>query len=266
MIVKRIELDDSAYIDAYIADVIDTYERKAILVIPGGGYAGLSSEREGEPIAHSFVAKGFNAFVLHYSVNRKKKFPAQLIEASLAIKHIRDNCEEYGINKEEVYAAGFSAGGHLCGSLGILWDYKEIYEKIDMPIGYNKPKGIILMYPVVTSDEKYGHMASFNNLFCSDNLTQRDMQPASLELHVTKESSPAFIFHAADDTCVPVENSLILAGAYSKNNVPFELHIYPEGGHGFALGNDITMVYSPDLGRRGLSSWVDSAVSWMESL
>lgn len=266
MIVKRVDLGDGAYMDAYIADVIDTYERKAILVIPGGGYVEVCSGREGEPIAHAFVAKGFNAFVLHYSVDRTRKFPAQLIEASLAIKNIRDNCDEYGINKEEVYAVGFSAGGHLCGSLGILWDNKEVYEKIDMPLGYNKPKGIILMYPVVTCDERYGHMGSFYNMFCDDNVSEEEMRTASLELHVNESSSPAFIFHAADDPCVPVENALMLAGAYSRSKVPFELHIYPEGAHGFALGNDITMIYSPDLGRRGLSSWVDSAVSWMESL
>jgi len=59
---------------------------------------------------------------------------------------------------------------------------------------------------------------------------------------------------------------MLYATALAECHVPYELHIYPEGAHGFALGNDITMVYSPDLGRRGLSSWVDSAVSWMESL
>ena len=143
MIYKKIILDESSYLEAYIADKTEQFTRKAILVIPGGGYAGVCSEREGEPIALAFMPYGYNAFVLHYSVGRTKKFPAQLIEASLAMKHIKDNAEEYGIDKDEVYAVGFSAGGHLCATLGVMWNKKEIYDVADMEYGYNKPKGVM---------------------------------------------------------------------------------------------------------------------------
>ena len=85
------------YLDAYISDKIDGLERKAILVIPGGGYSGVCSDREGEPIAQAFIPYGYNAFVLHYTVNKKHPFPTQLIEVAEAIKHIKDNAEKYGI-------------------------------------------------------------------------------------------------------------------------------------------------------------------------
>ena len=104
MIFKKIQLDENApeaYLDIYIADPTSHFTRKAILVIPGGGYGCICSDREGEPIAMAFLPYGYNAFVLHYSVKENGRyFPSQLIQASLAMKHIRDNAEEYGIDRD----------------------------------------------------------------------------------------------------------------------------------------------------------------------
>ena len=123
MIAKRIFLEEGnpeAWIDAYIADPVRGFTRRAMLVIPGGGYGAVCSDREGEPIALAFMAEGFNAFVLHYTVGRKKPYPAQLREASLAMAHIRSHAEEYGIDPARVFTVGFSAGGHLAGSLAVM--------------------------------------------------------------------------------------------------------------------------------------------------
>ena len=130
MLYKKIPLDDNddqEYLEVYAADKVKGFVRNAILVLPGGGYAGVCNEREGEPIAMAFMPYGYNAFVLHYSVG-KKPFPIQLIQASKAIKHIRDNAELYNINPDKVFIVGFSAGGHLAATLGTMWDKKEIYD------------------------------------------------------------------------------------------------------------------------------------------
>ena len=211
MIFKKIMLDDSAYLEAYVADKTEKYTRKAILVIPGGGYSGVCAGREGEPVALAFLSYGFNAFVLHYSVGGEKIFPAQLIQASMAIKHIKENAEEYGIDENEVFALGFSAGGHLAASLGTMWNKNEIYDAIDMPYGYNKPKGIMLMYPVISGVSEHSNKGSFQNLFGTENPTEQQLKESSIELNMTEAASPAYIVHAANDTSVHVENSLMLA-------------------------------------------------------
>jgi len=265
MKIQRIMLDDYAYLDAYVADKTEKHIRKAILVIPGGGYGGIS-DREGDPIALAFMPYGFNAFVLHYSVRGENTYPAQLIQASKAMKHIKDNAEEYGIDKDEVFAVGFSAGGHLCASLGVMWNRKEIYDEIDMPCGYNKPKGIMLVYPVISGVSEFAHKGSFQNLFGMDEPTYEQLKEASVELYVNEESSPSFIVHAANDTCVPVENSLIIAEAYSKCKVPFELHIYPRGEHGFSLANEITWDGKPEFIQEENAKWVENAAMWAEKL
>ena len=209
---------------------------------------------------------GYNAFVLHYSVGRTKKFPAQLIEASLAMKHIKDNAEEYGIDKDEVFAVGFSAGGHLCASLGVLWNKKEIYDAVDMEYGYNKPKGVMLIYPVISGISKFAHMGSFQNLWGTDTPTDEQLKKSSIELFVSEESSPAYIAHAADDSAVPVENSLMIASEYSKYKIPFEMHIYPKGEHGFALGNEITWSGKPEHIQEENAKWIENAAAWAKKL
>lgn len=263
MIFKTIPLsstDPNVKLDVYLADPY--VRRKALLVIPGGGYGTVCADREGEPIALAFLPHGFNAFVLHYSVKRKQKFPAQLIEAATAIKHIKDNAEEYGIDPENLFVTGFSAGGHLTACCGILWKHPAVYEALDMPYGYNKPKGILPIYPVIR-----GHEGSFQNLWCTDNPTDEQRRQTYLDLHVDADSVPAFVWHTFTDACVPVRDSLALADAYVKAGVPIELHIFPKGPHGMALANELTDI--PD--RVGytdarIAQWVDMAAAWMKNL
>ncbi len=266
MIHEKITLTDDkeVYLETYAPDKVDGYKGKAILVIPGGGYGCVCSEREGEPIALAFLKYGYSAFVLHYSVGKENNFPKQLTEASLAIKHIKDNAERYNIDPSEVFAVGFSAGGHLCGSLGILWKNDEVQKSIDMPYGYNKPKGVMMIYPVV-SGEEFGHIDSFKNLLGSDAPTKQQLDTVSLEKHVDAESSPAFIVHTATDDLVNVRNSLTLGEAYAKAGKKFELHIYPDAPHGVALGNAITECGCEKWVDKSIEKWVEQAAEWADN-
>ena len=182
MLYEKIRLDEndeSVYLEAYVADKVGDFVRDAILVIPGGGYHTVCSNREGEPIAMAFMPKGYNAFVLHYSV-RKKPFPCQLVEASKAMKHIRDNAEHYNINPERIFTVGFSAGGHLAASLGTMWHIDEVYSEINMPYGYNKPRGMMLIYPVVSP---VYHLPSFENLLLGK-VTDEKLAECSIDKNV----------------------------------------------------------------------------------
>ena len=270
MIFKRIQLSDSApeaYLDIYVADPTKNFTRKAILVIPGGGYSCVCSDREGEPIAMAFMPYGYNAFVLHYSVAKDgRRFPAQLIEASLAMKHIRDNADEYGIDKDKVFVTGFSAGGHLCASLGTMWHKNEIYEAVDMPYGYNKPTGMMPIYPVISGLDGGRHFGSFKNLLLNAEPSEEELIECSIEKNVDERSVPAFIVHTSNDEVVNVNNSLLLAQAYAKCGKKFELHIYPDAPHGAALGNKITSHGHGHWENAEIAKWVAQAAAWAESI
>lgn len=256
--IKFDEQDDSAFLEIYISDKVCDFVRNAILVIPGGGYAEVCSEREGEPIAMAFIPHGYNAFVLHYSVN-KNSFPSHLIQASKAIKHIRDNAEKYNINPDKIFTVGFSAGGHLAASLGTMWHKQEIYDKIDMPFGYNKPTGVMLIYPVISAEY---HKLSFDNLFMNTDYTDI----ADIEKNVSKNTCPAYILHTSNDEIVDVRNSLTLANALATNNIKFEMHIYPDAPHGIALANEITKCGVEKWCNPSIATWVDNAVKWADNL
>lgn len=265
--IKLFEDRDDVYLETFCADKVWDKKRDAILVIPGGGYNDICDNREGEPIALSFAAKGINAFVLHYSVARRRLFPEQLIEASAAMKHIRDNHEKYNIDPSRVFATGFSAGGHLCASLGILWHMQEVYDALPMEYGYNKPTGIIPVYPVVSGVlGENAHVGSFCNLLGTDTPAEEDLLKCSLETRVDENSSPACIIHTSTDVAVPVKNALVLGDAYAKIGRKFEMHIFYDAPHGIALGNDITSMGNEVWDQPSLATWIDQSILWMKQI
>ncbi len=265
MLYKKIGLEncaEDAFIEAFVAEKVGDFVRNAILVIPGGGYGNVCANREGEPIAHAFMAQGFNAFVLHYSVGEDKRFPTQLIEASAAVKHIKDHAQDYNIDPEKVFVVGFSAGGHLAACLGTMWERQEIYDVLDMPFGYNKPKGMMLIYPVIS--ERF-HARSFVNLLGED-ASAEQRRACSIENCISEKSSPAFILHTANDQTVYVGNALTLANALAEQGIRFEMHIYPDAPHGVALGNEITKCNVEKWCNPAIAKWVENAAYWADQL
>lgn len=262
MVYERIPLsaqDDQVFLECFIADPLGDKPRKAMLVLPGGGYGCICSDREGEPIALAFMPHGYNAFVLHYTVGRKKTFPAQLIEVAQAIGHIKDNAVRYGIDPNAVFVVGFSAGGHLAASAGTLWKLPAITQATGQPYGYNKPTGVLPIYPVISS---FGHNATFQNLWCTDTPTEEQLAATSLEKHVDADSAPMFLVHTATDPVVNVGNTLVMAQACADAGVPFEVHIYPEGPHGMALANAVTDLGQDEMNDAAFAQWVSHAALW----
>ena len=191
MIFEKTELGiGKASLDIYIGDELK--KSPAMLVIPGGGYGCVCSDREGEPIALAYLARGFNAFVLHYSVGKDAPVNCPLAEASAAIAYIKRNAEKLSVDPEKVYVVGFSAGGHLCGSLATLWHRDEINDKAGIEYGENRPTAVVLQYPVITALGK-GHMNSFYNLLGTREPTREQLEYYSLEKHVDERSAPAII-------------------------------------------------------------------------
>ena len=246
--------------------------RKAIVVCPGGGYHFLS-DREGEPIVKEFLAAGLNVFLLRYTVGMKSEQGpgateyAPLIEAALSIKHIRENHEKYHIDPEQVFIIGFSAGGHLAASSGILWKADPVQRALgasaENPTTIGKPNGMVLSYPVISSGP-YAHKNSFYHLCNTKTPTEEELNRFSLELHVDETTTPAFVWHTFPDTTVPVQNSLLLAIALTNAGVPFELHVYPDGVHGLSLSTKETWSQNPKTHVPHADSWMPLAIRWVK--
>ncbi len=236
--------------------------RPAMLVVAGGGYSGVS-HREKEVVAMAYMAKGFNCFTLEYSVV-PVKHPAQLIEACMAMAYIRENAETLSIVSNRVAAVGFSAGGHLCSMLGTISDDKVVIDALGEKAKLCKPDAVVLAYPVITSGE-FAHVGSFSNLCGEDEDLRASL---STETRVDKNSSPAFIWATVTDQVVPCENSFLMAMAYRKAGVPFELHVYDKGPHGMSLADLDASVGGEDDSHvcAHVASWLNLSVEWLVRL
>jgi len=234
--------------------------RPALIICPGGGYCFLS-DREGEPVALRFAGMGYAAFILQYHVAPQGRWPVPQRQLLAAVACVRDNWERYHVDPHAVIVMGFSAGGHLAGCGGLLWNRQELYRPLRRRPSVFRPDGAVLCYPVVTSGT-YAHRESMENLLGEryDEL----LELASLENQVTKHAPPFFLWHAADDTCVPVENSIFLDAALRAKGVQSEIHIYPSGGHGQSLADHT--VYGPGEEWRAsgaCSVWVSHCCLWL---
>ena len=240
MIYKTVELKDLYPVKGGRLQVVcmknpwdvghDDWRRPAVVIVPGGGYE-FVSRREGIPAANEFLSRGYQVFVLEYLCSRQEvAYPEQLVEISCAIDYVRKNAESFFVNPEEIFAVGFSAGGHLVADLSN--EYASVSEKAGVKLDC-KPTAAGLSYPVI--DE---HDDSFDNLLYGYDGDAAEKMKKRLKLIglVSKKTVPTFIWATAEDNYVPVGNSLRYALALSKKKVPFEAHIYPKGWHGLSSG------------------------------
>lgn len=234
--------------------------RSAVIICPGGGYHFLS-DREGEPVALRFAGLGFAAFLLKYHVAPQGRWPVPQRQLLAAVAYVRGNWERYHVDAHAIVVMGFSAGGHLAGSAGLLWNKRDLYQPLRHRPSAFRPDGVILCYPVVTSGPA-AHRGSITNLLGEryDEL----LEQVSLEKQVPRQAPPFFIWHNADDVDVPVENALLLDKALRARGVPSELHVYPSGGHGQSLADRTVFAPGEDWRASAPSAvWVDRCTAWL---
>lgn len=231
-------------------------KRPCILICPGGGYYACS-QREAEPIALHFLPLGFNVFVLYYSVPNHH-FPTQLREVAAAYELIKQNADEWNCDTEKMGIMGFSAGGHLAAHYSNAWDIPEVRELFPES---HRPFASVLCYPVITADPNTRHTGSFVNLLGHEPNTD-EIERFSCDKLVRDDTPQAFIWHTAADTIVPVKNSLLYAAALSDHKVPFELHIYPYGGHGLSTADKHT-VNEVGTNEIHVQNWLCALKKWI---
>ncbi len=232
-------------------------KRPCMIVCPGGAYC-FCSKREAEPIGVHFLSKGFNVFIMNYSVT-PNKFPTQLREIAAVTEIIYANADAWNCNTEKIAIIGFSAGGHLAAHYSNAYDCKEVREVFPE----SKPvNASILCYPVITGEAEHSHKESFFNLLGKQELSQEDLERFSCERLVSDKTPPTFLWHTAEDDCVPVMNSILYASALDKYKIPFELHVYPFGPHGLSTADYLT---NNDMNEKKIhvSSWIPAAEKWL---
>jgi len=222
----------------------------AVVICPGGGYSVVVFQGEGVSTAKEFARNGIAAFVLKYrlpddSVMLDKKI-GPLQDAQQAIKVVRENAAQWGVDPNKIGIMGFSAGGHLASTEATHFKKSLIENTRNTSL---RPDFQILVYPVISMQDKLTHPDSRIKLL-GTNPSKETVDQFSNELQVDENTPPAYITHAADDKLVDVDNSIEYFEKLRHHNIPVEMHIYPKGGHGFIFRQE---------------GWMALLFKWMES-
>lgn len=212
----------------------------SVIICPGGGYGILAYNLEGTEVAKILNSWGVTAIVLKYrlpsDVIMINKSIGPLQDAQRAIQYVREHAKELSIDPGKVGIMGFSAGGHLAATLSTHFDSNYISNPQNTLL---RPDFSVLAYPVISLVDTITHSGSRNNLI-GKNPSPELIEKFSNELQVNSTTPPAFLVLASDDKAVNPQNSIRYYEALLKANVPAELHIYQNGGHGFGTHNATT--------------------------
>ena len=209
-----------------------------VVVFPGGGYHILAMDLEGTEVCEWLNSIGVNAVLLKYRVPKRPgrdRHAAALEDAQRAVGMVRARAGEFGIDANRIGVLGFSAGGHLAAALSTS-AAQRVYPKVDDADAVScRPDFAVLIYPAY--------------------LTVKEKEDAiNPETTVSSNTPPTFIAMTQDDP-VRVETALYYSAALKRTGVPFELHVYPKGGHGYGLRRTDNPV----------TAWPDRAADWMRS-
>ena len=224
----------------------------AVIICPGGGYSINAFGHEGIDVAKALNEFGVAGFVLKYRIpndaTMENREIGPLQDAQQAIKIVREHATEWNVNPGRIGIMGFSAGGHLASTAGTHFNKAVIPDAGSTSL---RPDFMILVYPVISFKDSFGHIGSRDNLI-GKNPPEEKINYYSNELQVTTQTPPTFLVHASDDDGVKSENSIAFYQSLIRNKVPAELHIYERGGHGFGLNNKTTS-----------DQWMERCKNWM---
>jgi len=225
----------------------------AVIICPGGGYGMEAMDHEGYDMAEWLVQQGVAGIVLKYRLPYgHDQIPLE--DTQRALRIVRQKAVEWGINPIKIGIAGSSAGGHLASTAGTRFDLGNS-ESVDPIEKYScRPDFMLLLYPVITFNEEFGHMGSRTNLIGSGNKWEL-VAKYSNELNVSAQTPPTFLILSDDDSALPTRNSIEFYMALKKFRIPAEMHIFRDGGHGFGMTKKNLPV----------DQWPNLFVQWMKA-
>lgn len=206
--------------------------RPLMVVLPGGGYA-MCSDRESEIVALQYMAAGYQVCILRYTLQDKGGWPHPINDYDQAMEIIAENAEPWHIDMEHTAVVGFSAGGHLAACTAT--------------VARHKPRGAICVYPAILKDIVDA---------CQPGM------PYPHE-HVDRNTSPCYIVTVRDDSLVKCSNSLQFALALEEQGIPFEVHVYSHGNHGFSIG---TQQITTRVTCSRVANWIPESIDWLKDL
>lgn len=259
----KMTYEDEPFLVPYLVD----NSEQVVILCPGGAYLTKSMIEEGKDVAEALNKAGISAFVLWY---RSYPYYAPIMywDAQRAIRYMRYHATEFGINPDKISVAGFSAGGNLAGVTSfVLRNTAVEYEgyvpdEIDQVDTSLASLGLI--YPAIemANDKMLAVMAGVD-VYQDESKRHVFAEQYDMRNHVQENDAPLFLCAAIDDEVVSAEHLLTLAKLAKGKNIPTDLHLFSEGGHGFGacLGEQMPQFYHD---RTLVQQWLDLYITWLK--
>ncbi len=243
--------------EPYIVPYLTRGKDMAVLIFADGGYTSLD-EASAENVADALNRAGYSAFIVYHRPDAD--YTKAFTDACRAIQFVRYYAtSDFTVSPASIVVCGFGSGGHLCAMLATHFDF-EIDDPTYVPDAIDavsaRPDAAVLAYPVVT-------LLNYTFAYCAKAFTRNDLELSkrfSGERSVTENTSPIFMWHRRGDTGVPPQNSIQMALALHEYGIPYELHVFSQGGHGGAADS-----YNK---RQNNSSgqWFDLSVAFLDKI
>lgn len=299
MIHEKILLNQegTAFVEVYALDPEISYGIKkkwpAVIICPGGGYM-ISATKEGEGVAVQYLAQGYSCFVLRYStflnnrdcllkglidVNEDARYPKQVIQLMNVMHYIRENSERWSIDTANIFTIGFSAGGHITGTLAVRWNNNKLLQQLEFTPYQNelRPKGCILCYPMLSAasleDKKHSesvmsklqHDAMEECLYGHLHPSKDEIQQLELKNFITRDTPPIFIWHSSDDGVTDANCTTEFVKELQNKQVPCEYHLFTNGEHGLACANEQYAKSKKEIDTT-IAMWLPLTFQWLEKI
>jgi acetyl esterase/lipase len=254
--------DDIPYLDAYPVKG----SKYCVLDVPGGAYMSVSMDNEGEDVAKTLNEQGISVFVLRYRTY-PYRYPVAFADCQRALKWLIAHAEDYGYDADKISMLGYSAGGNLVASTYHLFMEEDLlpndYKKDDVDKISAKVATLGLIYPklIFTNASKFLTMIVGFDTMNDDKKKAEAIEKYTLTTKVQDTQVPTFLVNATNDDLIPSEDILEYAMRLHKHKVPFEMHNYSRGGHGF--GGCVRQDPAWPLDTDGLESWMQHYALWL---
>ena len=211
----------------------DEKKRPAILIVHGGGWReGDRKQLRGYGIL--LAREGFVCLCSSYRLSTEDIWPAQIQDVNCAIRYLRSNNEDLGVDPDRIGITGNSAGGHLSLMAG-LRDYDKSFEgEGGHGEATSEVKAICAIYPPakIRKIENTDPIIDAYRMLMGD-VDQEEYDKASPLLQIKKDFPPTMLVHGSSDSVVRLEDSTDLYQKLKEENIPAELHIFSEEDHAF---------------------------------
>ena len=217
----------------------------AVVIIHGGGWVKGDKGRKREFVTGTTLAKaGYLAISVNYETRKEKRWPGNLHDCKNAVRWLRKNSKELGVDSSKIGVIGGSAGGHLALMVAYTGDHPKLSPEDLYPGVSDKVSACVDMYGITNlltrkvTDKKGNPTDELkeHRLFKKDREKGVAMwRNASPVNHIDENSPPTLIFHGTRDTTVDRDQSKELHAALQKAGVDSDLRLIKNAGHAWPL-------------------------------